>query len=67
MNTEHFAKEHIKLEYERIMKSIIDGKIYGIPVDIYDIRHLVVASYYLGHSSYYGKMAADVRKYLDGI
>ena len=43
-----YAEEMIKIESERILLQIKDGKIYGVSVDLYNLRQVVVAAYYAG-------------------
>ena len=45
-------------EYESIMKAIVGGKYAGKTIDVYNIKELVVAAYYIGkfdnpHTSIY--------------
>lgn len=50
-----YIKEKIQKEYERIMKIIDGAKVYDVPVDLLDIRHLVVFSYYAGYQQQFEK------------
>jgi hypothetical protein len=38
----------IQTLYDDIMKQLKDGKIYGYPINFYDIRQVVTAAYLLG-------------------
>jgi hypothetical protein len=42
------ARIKIDEEFERIITSLECGKLYGIPIDFFDLKMLVVAAYYAG-------------------
>jgi hypothetical protein len=45
-------RQHIiDLEYENILIRLKDGRLYGDPINMQDIKELVIASYYAGNSS----------------
>lgn len=45
------AKEEIEDLYEKIMKAIVGGKVFGVPINDKNIKLLVVAAYLYGMNS----------------
>ena len=49
MNTSKIMNEcNIDKEYKRITEAVKGGYIYGIKLDVNNIKHLVVGAYYAG-------------------
>jgi len=44
-------QHNIDLEYESILASLKNGRLYGEPIDIESVKELVVSSWYAGNSS----------------
>ncbi|PNX47311.1 MAG: hypothetical protein BV456_11160 [Thermoplasmata archaeon M8B2D] len=40
-----YYEELINQDFEKIMKKLEGGKLYGTEIDVYNIKHLVVAAY----------------------
>jgi len=40
--------------YEKVMKKITGGSLYGIKINIYDIRELIVSAYLIGQLEHLG-------------
>ena len=49
---DNILRQHnIDLEYENILISLKGGRLYGDPINMQDIKELVIASYYAGNFS----------------
>lgn len=44
-------REIIEREFNRIIREIVNGKIYGESIEPYDLKALIVAAYYFGYSN----------------